>query len=134
MHIVYFTYQFENNRKGGGGGIQPLPRSWRYRKKRGPERVKITYQLTNWSLNNWLLLAGSVSVYEALSHRFKIWSRYKIRILSGQMGCIPAKWRNIEGFQAPFSSKWSRLKGQCHNFWLLIQNTNNRIKRLASGS
>ena len=41
VHIEYSTYQFSEESKGEGGGIHPPPRSLRYRKKRGPERVNI---------------------------------------------------------------------------------------------
>ena len=40
VHIEYSTHQFSEESKGGGGESIPL-RSLRYRKKRGPERVKI---------------------------------------------------------------------------------------------
>ena len=36
VHIEYSTYQISEESKGGGPGG---PRSLRYRKKRGPERV-----------------------------------------------------------------------------------------------
>ena len=39
VHIEYSTYQFSEELKRGG--IHPPPRSLRYRKKRGPERVNI---------------------------------------------------------------------------------------------
>ena len=39
MHIEYSTYQFSEKSKGGEVESTP-PRSLRYRKKRGPERVK----------------------------------------------------------------------------------------------
>ena len=41
VHIEYSTYQFTEESKGGGrGGVIHPTRSLRYRKKRGPERVK----------------------------------------------------------------------------------------------
>ena len=39
VHKEYSTYQFLEESKGGGWNPTP-PRSLRYRKKRGPERVK----------------------------------------------------------------------------------------------
>ena len=44
VHIEYSTHQFSEESKGGGVESTPPSRSLRYRKKRGPERVKGTVQ------------------------------------------------------------------------------------------
>ena len=41
VHIEYSTYQFSEKSKWGGIHYPPPPRSLRYRKKRGPEGVKV---------------------------------------------------------------------------------------------
>ena len=41
VHIEYATHQFSEELKGGVESTPP-PRSLRYRKKRGPERVKMS--------------------------------------------------------------------------------------------
>ena len=47
MHIEYSTYQFSEESKGGVVESIPPPRFMRYRKKRGPERVKALFHSQN---------------------------------------------------------------------------------------
>ena len=53
VHIKYSTYQFSEESKGGGGESTLPPRFLRYRKKRGPERVKHVFTLTIVRFKNW---------------------------------------------------------------------------------
>ena len=48
VHKEYSTYQFSEDSKGGMESTPPPPPPWtlRYRKKRGPERVKIPCTLS----------------------------------------------------------------------------------------